>query len=71
MTKSMMNLISNNLMYVVSSTLLVVVHLINVNNVSWVAVALTSIVLAVFVHEVAVAMAIGVDVKGQQYKGDS
>jgi hypothetical protein len=71
MTKSMMNLISNNLMYVVSSTLLVVVHLINVNNVSWVAVALTSIVLAVFVQEVAVAMAIGVDVKGKQYKGDS
>jgi hypothetical protein len=61
MTKSMMNLISNNLMYVVSSTL----HLINVNKVPWVAVALTSIVLAVFVQEVAVAMAVGVDVKGR------
>jgi hypothetical protein len=58
MTKSMMNLISNNLMYVVSSTL----HLINVNKVSWV--ALTCVVLAVFVQEVAVAMAVGVDVKG-------
>jgi hypothetical protein len=46
-------------MYVVSSAL----HLINVNKVSCVA-FLTSIVLAVFVQEVAVAMAVGVDVKG-------
>jgi hypothetical protein len=47
-------------MYVVSSTS----PLLNMNKVSWV--SLTSIVPAVFVQEeVAVVMAVGVDVKGK------